>query len=434
MLSQEENDLLTQVAPGSPMGELARRFWIPILLAEELPAPDCDPVRVRILGENLVAFKDTQGRIGLLDAWCQHRGSDLFFGRNEESGLRCVYHGWKYNVDGACVDIPNAPEGETFKNKITTRAYRTVERGGLIWACLGPPDYSPDFPEMEWTRVPDSHRYISKMLLECSYLQTMEADIDSSHLGFLHSFVNSGTVIEGRTNGIEDFTAADKTPAWTVNDTDYGVMLTARRDAGDSFYWRVNQWMLPFYTIIAARPGDSVLCQIKVPVDDRHAIAFRVRWRPDRPLAHSELSTFRDKGVLFPEMIPGTFTTKENRSNNYLIDRAAQRNYSYTGIKSIPAQDFAVTERQHGLPVSDRSREHLVSSDAAIIQVRRRLLRSVRQLMEGQEPPEARNGAAFNVRSLDLVLPKSVPFETGAAPYLATPSTETQVIPPFVEP
>ena len=420
MLSAEENVLLTQVGPGSPMGELARRFWIPILLADELPAPDCDPVRVRILGEDLVAFKDTQGRIGLLEAWCQHRGADLFFGRNEQSGLRCVYHGWKYDVDGTCVDVPNAPEGASFKEKVTARAYRAVERGGLVWAHLGARDNVPDFPEMEWTRVPDDHRYVSKMFLDCSYLQTMEADIDSSHLGFLHSFVRSGTVIEGRTNGIEDLTATDKAPTWTVSDTDYGVMLTARREAGDNFYWRVNQWMLPFYTMIAARPGDTVLCQVKVPVDDEHAVAFRVRWHADRPLAPAELSTFRDKGVLFPEMIPGTFTTKENLANDYLIDRAAQRNYSFTGIKSIPAQDFAVTERQYGLAVSDRKRERLVSSDTAIIQVRRRLLRSVRQLMEGQEPPEARNGAAFAVRSLDLVLPKEAPFEEAAREHMVS--------------
>ena len=420
MLSAEENALLTQVGPGSPMGELARRFWIPILLADELPAPDCDPVRVRILGEDLVAFKDTQGRIGLLEAWCQHRGADLFFGRNEQSGLRCVYHGWKYDVDGTCVDVPNAPEGASFKEKVAARAYRAVERGGLVWAHLGARDNVPDFPEMEWARVPDDHRYVSKMFLDCSYLQTMEADIDSSHLGFLHSFVRSGTVIEGRTNGIEDLTATDKAPTWTVTDTDYGVMLTARRDAGDNFYWRVNQWMLPFYTMIAARPGDTVLCQVKVPVDDEHAVAFRVRWHADRPLAPAELSTFRDKGVLFPEMIPGTFTTKENRANDYLIDRAAQRNYSFTGIKSIPAQDFAVTERQYGLAVSDRRRERLVSSDTAIIQVRRRLLRSVRQLMEGQEPPEARNGAAFAVRSLDLVLPKEAPFEEAAREHMVS--------------
>ena len=420
MLSAEENQLLTQVGPGTPMGELARRLWVPILLAEELPAPDCDPVRVRVLGEDLVAFKDSRGRIGLLEAWCQHRGADLFFGRNEESGLRCVYHGWKYDVDGVCVDMPNAPEGATFKEKIAARAYRAVERGGLIWAHLGSRDSVPDFPEMEWTRVPDDHRYISKMSLECSYLQSMEADIDSSHLGFLHSFVKSGTVIEGRTNGIEDLTATDKAPSWTVTDTDYGVILTARRDAGDSFYWRVNQWMLPFYTMIAARPDDTVLCQVKVPVDDNHAIAFRVRWHAKRPLTAAEVSTFRDKGVLFPEMIPGSFITKENRSNDYLIDRATQRNYSFTGIKSIPAQDFAVTERQYGRSISDRSREHLVSSDTAIIQVRRRLIRSVRQLMEGQDPPEAKNGGAFRVRSLDLVLPKSVPFEAGAQDYMVS--------------
>ena len=420
MLSTEESALITKVGPGAPMGELARRFWVPIMLADELRAPDCDPVRVRILGEDLVAFKDSKGHIGLLEPWCQHRGADLFFGRNEEGGLRCVYHGWKYDTEGFCLDVPNAPEGAVFKEKIRAKAYRAIERGGLIWAYLGPQESVPDFPEMEWTRVPDENRYVSKMFLDCNYLQSMEADIDSSHLGFLHSFVKSGTVIDGRTSGIADLTATDKAPVWTVKDTDYGVMLTARRDAGDSYYWRINQWMLPFYTMIAARPDDTVLCQVKVPVDDEHSIAFRVRWHADRPLTSEEQAVYRDKGVLFPEIIPGTFRTKENRNNDYLIDRAAQRHYSFTGIKSIPAQDFAVTEAQHGGAISDRTREHLVSSDTAIIQVRRRLLRSVRQLMEGQEPPEAANGEAFRVRSLDLVLPKSVTIEDGAQHHMVS--------------
>ena len=212
------------------MGELARRLWTPILLAEELPAADCAPVRVRILGEDLVAFKDTRGRIGVLEPWCAHRGADLFYGRNEEEGLRCVYHGWKYDVEGTCVDVPNAPEGATFKEKIRVRAYPAVERGGVTWAYLGPRENGvPEFPEMEWTRVPNDQRYISKMFLDCNYLQTMEADIDSSHLGFLHSYVQGGTVIDGRANGIQDLTAADKAPVWTVSDTEYGVMLTARR-------------------------------------------------------------------------------------------------------------------------------------------------------------------------------------------------------------
>ena len=419
MLSKEENDLLTQIGPGTPMGELARRFWTPVLLASELPAADCDPVRVRALGEDVVAFKDSNGRVGLLEAWCPHRGSDLFFGRNEEGGLRCVYHGWKFDAAGACLDVPNAPEGESFREKVRARAYPALERGGLVWGYFGPPDSVPDFPEMEWTRVPDAHRYISKMFLDCNYLQTMEADIDSSHLGFLHSYVKGGTVIDGRTNGIEDFTASDRAPAWTVTDTDYGVMLTARRDAGDNYYWRVNQWMIPFYTMIAARPGDTVLCQVKVPVDDERSVAFRVRWHADRPLTPEELAVYRDKGVLFPEMIPGQFRTRENKGNDYLIDRAQQRHYSFTGIKSIPAQDFAVTEAQHGGPVSDRTRERLVSSDAAIIQVRRRLLRSVRQLQEGQEPPEARDGGAFRVRSLDIVMPKAATVEDDAREHLA---------------
>ncbi|MEX2490218.1 MAG: Rieske 2Fe-2S domain-containing protein [Nitrospirales bacterium] len=424
MLSTEENDLITRVGPGTPMGELARRFWVPILLAEELSSPDCPPVRVDILGEQLIAFKDSAGKIGLMERWCPHRLSDLFYGRNEDNGLRCVYHGWKFDVEGTCLDVPNAPEGATYKDKIHARAYKAQERGGLIWAYLGPQDKVPAFSEMEWTRVPDSHRYVSKMFLDCNYLQTLEADIDSSHISFLHSLVQSEYgvgIVSGDINGQpRPFAARDKTPVWTVKDTEYGVMLCARRDAGENYYWRVNQWMMPFYTMIAGQPDASLLCQVKIPVDDERSVAFRVRWHPDRPLTPEELYEYKERGVLFPKIIPGTYQTEESYSNDYLIDRAQQRNYSFTGIKSIPAQDFAVTEVQGGSRRTDRAREHLVSSDTAIIQVRKRLIKSCRELQEGIEPPEAHDGEAYRVRSLDIVLPKDTLLEEGGKPYLVS--------------
>lgn len=291
----------------------------------------------------------------------------------------------------------------------------------MVWAYLGPSDRVPEFPQMEWTNVPDSHRYISKMFLECNYLQSMEADIDSSHLSFLHSTVRDGAVIGGGGLDIQPYTSTDKTPVWDVRDTEYGVMLCARRETGeDSYYWRVNQWMIPFYTMIAAAPEATVLCQIKVPVDDTHCVAFRVRWNAGRPLNPQELVTYRDKGVFFPEMIPGTFLAKENRSNDYLQDRSLQRSYSFTGIKSIPAQDFAATERQFGSPIADRSKERLVSSDGAIIQVRRRLLKGVFALQEGTVPTESCHGDIFRVRSLDIVLPADVSIDDGGSHYMVS--------------
>ena len=417
MLTPEENEFLTRTGPGTPMGDLYRRFWLPVLLAEELPGPDCSPVRVQVLGEELIAFKDTAGKIGLLDRRCPHRMADLFFGRNEEHGLRCAYHGWKYDVQGRCMDIPNASEGAAYKEKIQARAYAAQERAGLVWAYMGPKELEPQMPEMEWLRVPDSHRYISKMFIGGNYLQAMEGDIDSSHVSFLHSRVDAEEGLPGidpQSSGrMQSFMFRDKTPVWTLKDTDYGVMLAARREAGEEgYYWRVNQWLMPSYTMIASPQGGSLGCNVRVPMDDEHTLYFRLRWHSDRPLTEAELMEFQHGGVLFPEMTPGTYTTKERRDNDYLMDRASQKNFSYTGINSIPAQDFAVQEDQGG-PIADRSMEHLVSSDSALIQVRQRLMRSARAILEGTEPPEAHNGDAYRVRSMDMVLPKGVGIEEG---------------------
>src|SRR5438067_11741806 len=187
MLTRDDNELITNTNPGTPMGELFRRFWLPVALSEELPGPDCVPQRVRVLGEDLLAIRDTSGRPGLFDAYCPHRGAPLFFGRNEEDGLRCVYHGWKFDVDGRCVDLPNAPEGPTFKDKIKIKCYPCVEAGDLIWAYMGPAEKEPPFPEFEWTKLPKSHRYVTKFVEQCNYLQAMEGDYDPSHARFLHS-------------------------------------------------------------------------------------------------------------------------------------------------------------------------------------------------------------------------------------------------------
>src|SRR6266498_3017607 len=197
MLSREENKILTQVGSGTPMGEVMRRYWMPALLSSDLPAPDCPPVRVKLLGEELVAFRDTQGRIGLIDEHCPHRLASLFLGRNEENGLRCVYHGWKFDVSGSCVDMPNEPPESRFKEKIQTTAYPTEERGGVIWVYLGPRGTRAAPPELEWTRVPESHRLVSKRIQQCNYLQNVEGEVDSSHVSFLHSLVDSDRDLSG---------------------------------------------------------------------------------------------------------------------------------------------------------------------------------------------------------------------------------------------
>ena len=218
MLSPEDNERLVRTAKGTPMGELFRRFWAPALLGSELPTPDCPPVRVNILNEQLVAFRDSEGRVGLLDAFCPHRRANLFWGRNEDCGLRCVYHGWKFDVHGECVDVPNVPEGDKIKGAMRTTAYPTIERGGIIWAYLGPPELRPVPSAAEVFDLPPDQIFVQKIILRGNWLQFVEGDIDSSHVSFLHS----STDLDTSGARLSPLVFADKSPVWNVRKTDYG--------------------------------------------------------------------------------------------------------------------------------------------------------------------------------------------------------------------
>ena len=417
MLTKADNEILVRTGPGTPMGELFRRFWAPVALASEVGAADAPPVRVRVLGEDLVAFRDTNGAVGLLDAYCPHRRASLYWGRNEEAGLRCIYHGWKFDVAGQCTDLPNAPEGATLKHKVRTRSYPTVERGGILWAYLGPPEVQPDFPSIEAFDVPEGHRYITKMVARGNYAQLQEGDIDSSHVAFLHRRLDGAPVGGGRVN---PNTFNDTQPRWFTAETPYGLQLSAQRNAGpDRFQWRINQYLMPYVVLIATPPGVPVLAQVRVPIDDDHSMHFRVWCMAERPLNDEEMAMIHD-GVTVPEMIPGTFQLKEDIDNEYLLDRDDQRTKSYSGIRSFVAQDLAVTQDQGGFgTIADRSREYLTSSDKAIIAWRKRIITRAKELAAGTEPPEARNGRAYGVRPGDFMLPRDTPVEEGAKNILA---------------
>jgi nitrite reductase/ring-hydroxylating ferredoxin subunit len=420
MLSKADNELLVRTGPGTPMGNLFRRFWAPVALASELGGPDSVPVRVRVLGEDLVLFRDSNGKLGLLDAYCPHRRANLYWGRNEQAGLRCVYHGWKFDVTGACTDVPNCPEGETFKDKVQITSYPAMERGGLIWGYLGPIDTMPEFPAIEAFGVPASHRHITKMIARGNYAQLQEGDIDSSHVSFLHSRFDGVPIPGGRVNAA---VFADRQPRWFTQEMDYGLMLSAQRNASpETFHWRVNQFLMPFAVLIAAPPDTPVLSQVRVPIDDQHSMHFRV-WSSSRPLTEAEIAVIND-GVTVPEVIPGTFSTVEDYENEYNIDRADQARASFTGIKSIVAQDLAVTQDQGGFgTIADRSRERLTSSDKAIIAWRKLLLTRAKDLARGVEPPEARNGKAYGVRPGDFMLPRDTSVAEGAGDILLAGAT-----------
>src|ERR1051326_7645258 len=248
MLKLEENELLTRVGPGTPMGNVMRRFWMPALFSSELPGADGDPVRVRLLGEDLIAFRDTNRTVGLIQNHCPHRGASLFFGRNEESGLRCVYHGWKFSTDGTCVDMPNEPAESDFKHKVKARAYPTQERNGIVWAYMGPRQTPPPLPSLEGNMLPEGEWQVTAIQRECNWFQGLEGDIDTSHFSFLQP--GSMDVSTQQPGSFSYYMLADRAPRYSVVDTDFGTMYGAFRDTEDGRrYWGVATFLSPFCTM-----------------------------------------------------------------------------------------------------------------------------------------------------------------------------------------
>lgn len=412
MLTAEQNELLTRTGPGTPMGDLFRRYWIPALLAEEIAEPDCPPVRVTLLGENLIAFRDTQGRLGLIDEFCSHRTASLFFGRNEECGLRCAYHGWKYDVEGNCVDMPSEPEGSKFRERFKQRAYPCVELAGIIWAYMGPEEKKPEIPELEWATLPGTHRFTSKRRQVSNYLQAMEGGIDSSHVSFAHRFNLDDDPMHSGTAGNE-YLKADTRPKFEVAETDGGLLIGARRNAdAENYYWRVTQWIMPWYTIIPPFGTHNPLgAHAWVPIDDESCWAWSINYHPTRPLNETELAAMRNGDGIHVKYVPGTFDPIANRENDYLMDRDAQRRKeSFSGIAGISAQDFSLQESMG--TICDRTKERLGTSDAGIILARRRLLGALEDAQEGDVP--GLQTEHQRVRSTSVLLPKEVPFQEGA--------------------
>src|SRR5437667_358265 len=270
MLAAEENELLTRVGPGTPMGSVMRQYWLPALLSEELPEPDCTPVRTMLLGEQLIAFRDSNGEVGLLGNHCPHRGASLWFGRNEECGLRCVYHGWKWDIHGNCVDMPNEPPESNFKDKVKAVAYPCRERGGIVWTYMGPREEPPPLPDLEPNMLPDGEWVVQAIQRECNWLQGLEGEIDTSHFSFLH--LGAAKPEDAPPGTFQQYLLTDRSPRYSVVETDYGTMYGAHRPAHDGFdYWRMAQFLFPFHTMIPPGVmGLQVVSRAWVPMDDTH--------------------------------------------------------------------------------------------------------------------------------------------------------------------
>jgi phthalate 4,5-dioxygenase oxygenase subunit len=441
MLGEVDNQLLTRVGPGTPMGELLRQYWQPFLRSEDLAEPDGRPLRIKLLGEGLVAFRDTRGAVGLVAENCCHRGASLFFGRNEESGLRCVYHGWKFDVSGTCLDMPNEPPESNFKERVHQPAYACVERGGIIWAYMGPRNEPPPLPELEWNLVPDEQRMLALRVEQCNWTQVLEGEIDSSHSSFLHSRLDeekdiSVGLARGGSRGLL-YKMRDRHPRFETLETPYGVAIAARRAAEeDSYYWRITQFLMPFYTIIPPYGNDPVFGgHAWVPIDDENTLTFGFTYHPTKPLAPQERGFglgFDGKGVegLHPSpdvFLPATsqpysqFLPRLNLKNDYLIDWQAQQTERFSGLPGLWPQDAACQESMGH--IYDRTREHLGMSDSGIIQMRRRLINAARALQEhGVTPPGVEVPSSYSVRSAAVVLPRNEAWADGARMHMQATS------------
>ncbi len=397
------------------MGGLMRQYWIPFLQSTDLPEPDGAPQRVRLLGENLIAFRNTDGQVGLIDHVCPHRCASLFYGRNEENGLRCLYHGWKFDVQGRCVDVPNEPPGSRLKQHVRATAYPCVERNGIVWAYLGPRKKNlPPLPELGWAMVAPPQRCALRYQRECNWLQAMEGDFDSSHLTFLH--LTFDEKVQGTANdkqaGTEyyrNLTRMHKQPLLEVRDSDVGVMYGARREAeAGKFYWRVTQFMLPFYTSVPCYGGKN-RAKIWVPLDDEHTMVWEPFWSTNRPLSAAEQKGWEGRvppSGFRPDTDDwlGKFRFAAHAGNDYLISRERQKHFNYSGMENVtPVQDGAMQESMGA--ICDRTREHLGASDSAIVFMRRRLLLAARALRRNRKiPPGVEDATLYHKHGDQMLL------------------------------
>jgi phthalate 4,5-dioxygenase oxygenase subunit len=419
MIRAEDNATLTRTARGTLMGDLFRRYWLPALHAWEIPQPDCPPVRMKLLGESLIAFRDSEGRIGLIEEFCAHRGVSLWFGRNEHSGLRCPYHGWKYDVTGQCVDLPSEGADGPMKKRIKLASYPCLELGGVIWTYMGPPELEPEPPGVEWAHVPPERCYVSKRLQECNYLQAMEGGIDSSHVSFLHSGALKRDPLFVGSKGNE-YNERDLMPEFDVVEFPGGLLIGARRNAeAGRYYWRITPWIMPAHTIIPPRAGHPLGAHVWVPIDDENCWAWSINYHPRRALSAQELKAMKEGRGIHVAYVPGTFIPLQNKRNDYLMDRESQRSgVTFSGVEGIAMQDASLQESMGA--IQDRTRENLCPTDRGIVMARRKLLDAAKANREGKPVPALRADEQ-RVRSCALELPREQHFREHARHGLFAP-------------
>ncbi len=415
MLTHEENDLLCRVEGDAPMGQLMRRHWIPVALTEEVPDADGTPVRARILGEDLVVFRDTNGKVGVMDEYCPHRRASLVLGRNEECGLRCLYHGWKMDVEGNVIDMSSEPAGSALKEKVKHRAYPVHEWGGWVWSYMGPRETMPAFEPPPFAPSANVRVSIAKAIIPCNWAQILEGAIDSAHSSSLHSsdFVPARVKAGEATDKNWLRPSTDKSPRLQVQHTDYGFRYAALRrpiqNAATHEYVRTTVFVAPFTVLVPPNNLYNV-ANVNVPVDDTHTAFYFLAWGD----AASTPST--EEWRKFLNVRPGVtldafYRIKANMDNRFGQDRQAMKAGNFTGITGFPNQDIAMWVTMG--PIADRSLERLGASDQAVVEFRKQMVTAARAFADGQ--PAIGTGAArvsTEVCSFQAVMPKTVDWRT----------------------
>jgi phthalate 4,5-dioxygenase oxygenase subunit len=419
MITREESELLTRVGPTAPMGELLRRYWQPIVLCEELP-PGAPPKPLKILGEDLVLFRDDQGRPGLLGLHCSHRGADLSYGRVEDGGLRCIYHGWLYNIHGSCLDQPGEPDGGKSREAVRHPSYPCKEYGDLIFGYMGRGE-PPLLPAFENLVAPSSHRFIRKYYQECNFLQANEGNIDPIHLSYLHaqfeekywSSRDRHLPIKGTPVTSMAMYKHDRAPRIETEIADFGVRIFSSRQTGDGkTYLRVSNFIVPNLCAVPGPMGpDGFNMNWHVPIDDGHHWKYMITFRRSAPLDREE------HRKSFEADLASDYRLARNSSNRFQQDREEMRTRTFSGMgPSFVGHDAFATESQG--PIQDRTREHLVSSDQAIVASRKLLVKSIRDIQDGGEPPLVFRDPASNAAPGIVVLSEVIPDTVNVKEYV----------------
>ena len=420
MLTREENELLTRVGPGTPMGNLIREYWIPALPSNEFPTPDSPAKRMRLLGENLVMFRDSDGNVGCFPESCPHRGASLYFGRSEEGGLRCIYHGWKYNVQGQCLEMPSEPETSNYREKVHIRNYPCNDVNHMIWVYMGSRETPPPFPAFDVNLIPEENAFPPIIMMEeANWFQNLEGDTDSVHLDWLHARLRADVGPIGRGHMRGTFSPM-KNPFVQAKPAEYGAFYTARRRVGDTDrYWhRINQYIFPIFTMVGG-DANSAHLRAHVPVDDTHSMLISLGGYRNRAMTDEERNSrfFQDPfyaagGYVERTSNPLTyFHTVANKDTDYWRDMEVEKTEMMSGVPFVMnLQDRAMTElmaNPAGEPIYDRTREHLGTTDGMCIIVRRQLIRATNAHMEdGTVPPNVDDAELNHVRHACVGLPE----------------------------